>query len=1525
MPGGQKRWTREVPRGLPCVIPFNPARGNRRYTYTGTSVTISQDLSPTSKVAVPMGFVETNGVASKVSESAGGSYQLDFSAGDYTIDLYLKLPDSSTGPRCFFSLSSGVSLSTTANKGITAATYVGGVSSDNNVLVELVWAHVALTRSGDVHRLFVNGVQVGTQTVGGSVPVSNWVILGTDQTTYFRGFLGWTRVVKGKALWTAAFTPPRRNVPPPRPAGCAAWYDWTVDTVGSAIRKMEPSSSMALTGSPGIQARTWEGNASYSWTQDFASNPYLWINGASLRWNDSGTQLSFGSADFTVDVWIRFYVDEVYTKYGASGGRCWICRASANDLTFIYSSDGINTTTVTKTTPVSNQNGAWHHVAWVRTGNVLRMFQDGVQCGTDEAITVSIKNLNGYDVYIGGNYYSVASLFLSHFRVTLGAALWTGTSFTVPSEASYTVTANTKVLIPGDQDFGYIQSGVNIFDKSNPDRVWTVSTGTAVTRYNNPYSKMVITSQDFTIECWVSLATGYGKYIVSMQEGSVYRGWALKVQAAIYRLAFLYSTASGTVTVNSTVTLELSRWYHVAISRVGSSLLFAIDGKTETFSIGSSVLEFVSAPLMLAAEFTGYYTAVNYFLGKIAGLRIAIGQALYAGDFAPPTKMLRKNSAVVFVDDEEQLEHLEATWYAQTSSTTPFNLGYGNYTLDAWVFSEWNNASQIVTEICSRSSDYDFRVTKTGALSCGLGDAVVSVAGVVPQRKWTHVAFVRSGMGAGQGKLYVNGVEPAYSAQPTPWQNLSSSQPFTVGSVSAAFHAGRMVNIRFTAAARWTAPFTPPVTMADYAEMSNVKFFLRGNRVEVGLGFRLVDAGPDGMSFPGGLGGTLYEYRGMPIRGGTVARNTGGTMARRAERPAGLISTGGTADYQRMHRTFGGMGYAIAFQSGARACCVQTAFDFTKFEAIYEAGTGNKYYLANDPFTIHLWFRYAGTAYPKILLNRGVALSNTSVAFRLSINSATQLGWKAVNAGATEHAITASRAGVTLNDGNWHHAAIVRSGTTTTVYIDGVSGGSETSSTEYRDNMSGYFTIGDSGGANPSGQQLILGAIACVEVLKGTALWTTSFTPPTDRRDFVHSGSIVSVSPEFSTGTTQVMPYDRVALAEFSHDVLSTPGWIATPVNGTVFGTQDFTVDFWTRGPYSLTEFDLFVNSYNWPLSSVETYGAIRIYTNTSGYFCFSVYNGSVQYVVPSYTSRIANVWQHVALVRVGTTITLYVDGVSVCSQVVASNYSLINWVALGWAAYGTTNETTAGYADQLRIFVGKALWTGAFTPPTTVDQYRRAYTTECQHWVHGSRKASPTTKASPKIECNGSMSQPWWVVAFSVEVVPQTAIRMPLSLGAGDFTIEFWINVQGGPSSGVYGIVVGGNTMMGGNNYGFQIVQATGYIIQAMLYDSTRTLAATVNSSIITTTAWTHIAVVRSGSSLKMFKNGYLSESVTTTTLVGASSATPTFLNDAQGASRSLFGSISNFQCHVGVAKYKQNFIPDPCDARMPNQITRY
>jgi len=1518
MPGGQKRWTRAVPGGLPCVIPFNPARGNRRFTYTGTDVNVSQLLSSSSTAATPMGSVVDNGTTSYISEGSD-AYQLDFGAGNFTIDLYVKL--NGLGGKCLFQM--GITaLSVTAGYGLQAVSNIVNFSTANNVLSQLVWAHVAWTRSGNVQRLFVNGVQVGTQTDSRSVTTAYGLLLGTDGTTFFAGELGWTRVVKGKALWTAAFTPPRRHVPPPRPAGCAIWYDWTLDTVGSAISQMVPGGSGVLTGAPGIQARTWEGNASYSWAQDYAANPYFFINGASLRWNDSGTQLSFGSADFTVDVWIREYVDDVYTKYGASGGRCWICRIGANDVTFIYSSDGTNTTTVTKTTPVANDDGAWHHIAWVRTGNVLRMFQDGVQCGTDAAITVSIINTASYNVYIGGNYYNVAYLRLSYFRVTLGAALWTGTSFTVPTEASYAVTANTKVLIPGDQDFGYMQSGTYIFDKASPARVWSIYTGTAVTLYNNPYSKMVITSQDFTIECWVSLVSGYGQYLVSQQESTVTVGWALKVQAAAYRLAFLYAPFPGTtVTVDSTVTLSTGRWYHVAISRVGSSLLFVIDGQVETFSIGSVVLRRTEAPLVIGARFMGWYNHANYFQGKIAGLRITIGQALYAGTFAPPTKMLRKNSAVVFVDDEEQLGHIEASYYAQTASTTPFNLEYGNYTLDAWVFSEWNSANQYVTEICSRSNDYSFKVTKDGALLCGLGDAVYSVNGAVPLCKWTHVAFVRSGMGAGGGKLYINGVEPAYAAQPTPWQSLSSTQPFTVGSTSAAYHYGRMMNVRFTAAARWTAPFTPPTSAADYAEMSNVKFFLRGNRVEVGAGYRAVDHGPDSMNFTAAFGGVLDEYKGRPVMGGTVGRNTGGTLQRRMERPAGVTSVGGTTRYHRMYRALGGMGYAVAFQSSARAACVQTAFDFTKFKVIYAANSGGRYCLASDPFTLHMWFRYSGTAYPKYLLSVG---PDTVYSYRLWIINATGLRWSILDGSGIAHIIDASRVGVTLNDGNWHHVAIVRSATATTVYIDGVSGGSDATSYAYRA-VTGSLYIGEITEGTPSGYGLTLGAIACVEILKGAALWTTSFTPPTDRRDFVHSQSLVSLSPEFSSGTTQVMPYDRIRLFEFSHSTLSTPGWIATPVTGTVFGTEDFTIDFWVRGPTTGSEFDLFANSYNWPLSSTETYGAVRIYTNTSGNFCFSVYNGSVQYVVTSYTARTANVWQHVALVRVGTTITLYIDGVSVGSQVVAANYSLANHKALGWSCYGTTGETTGGYADQLRIFVGKALWTAAFTPPTTVDQYRRAYTTQCQHWVHGTRKSSPGGQYAVDIEANGSMSQPWWVAAFGVLVVPQTATRMPLSLGAGDFTIEFWITLTGAPGSGVYGLVVGGSALMGGNNYGFQIVQTTGNIIQAMLYNTSRTLAATVNSSYVAGSQWTHIAVVRSGSSLKMFKNGYLCESVTTTVLVGASAITPTFFNDASSGSCSFAGAMSNFQCHVGVAKYKRNFIPDPCDAPMPNQMARY
>lgn len=79
------------------------------------------------------------------------------------------------------------------------------------------WAHVAVARaSGDIFRVFVNGVQVGS-TLGPYTSYSllnNAMQIGGDlSNNYFRGFLDEIRLTNFNPRYTANFTPPTEPFP----------------------------------------------------------------------------------------------------------------------------------------------------------------------------------------------------------------------------------------------------------------------------------------------------------------------------------------------------------------------------------------------------------------------------------------------------------------------------------------------------------------------------------------------------------------------------------------------------------------------------------------------------------------------------------------------------------------------------------------------------------------------------------------------------------------------------------------------------------------------------------------------------------------------------------------------------------------------------------------------------------------------------------------------------------------------------------------------------------------------------------------------------------------------------------------------------------------------------------------------------------------------------------------------------------------------------------------------------------------
>jgi hypothetical protein len=77
-----------------------------------------------------------------------------------------------------------------------------------------------------------------------------------------------------------------------------------------------------------------------------------------------------------------------------------------------------------------------------------------------------------------------------------------------------------------------------------------------------------------------------------------------------------------------------------------------------------------------------------------------------------------------------------------------------------------------------------------------------------------------------------------------------------------------------------------------------------------------------------------------------------------------------------------------------------------------------------------------------------------------------------------------------------------------------------------------------------------------------------------------------------------------------------------------------------------------------------------------------------------------ASVWTHVAVVRVGTTVTLYVNGTSAGSYASAGTNLIYTGTKYIGSQSGSSNYMN-GYMDDIRITKGYARYTANFTPPT--------------------------------------------------------------------------------------------------------------------------------------------------------------------------------------------------------------------------------
>jgi len=1148
--------------------------------------------------------------------------------------------------------------------------------SSSGIISTSTWQHIALVRNGSACVFYVNGVSVATFTDSSNIsPTTATVILAMaahNSSEFFTGYMSNARLVKGTAVYTSNFTPPTAPL-----------------TAISGTSLLTCQSNRFIDNSTNNFAITANGNTSVSpfdpFVPDSASAFYgsTYFDGTTDYLTAPNTVSNFGTGDFTIE--------------------CWIYRTSTNAMVFSNQDGGsdvnyfnfeANTTLTTfQIRDATSQayvygpavvNNVWNHIAVTRTSGSVRVFVNGVS-GTAVTITKSVTSrltvIGGF-LYSGFQTYFLG--YISNFRVLKDTALYTA-NFTPPTTPLTAITNTSLLTCQTNQpvnnnvflDSSSNNLAVNRFGNTtqgsfNPyGNNWSVQTVNGG-NLTVPANTALRLTGDFTIECWICPTVAINSVIVGSDIGmsSDYFGiLSNRIQVGIN---------NGT-NLTWITNFSVNTWYHVALTRSSNFLRAFVDGTQLTIAIGNATnsgIMFQAAALLIGKY--GYTTSPLPFEGNISNLRIVKGTALYTASFTPPTGPLTPVSGTSlltcqsnrYVDNSPYNFAVNVTGtprlqpfspfspivstptsysnffdgtgdYLTTPANAAFGFGTGDFTVEFWLnFSIVPNRQDLVWWGVSGSDrgGLVWNLT-TGNLTYYISPTVanaINYAWTPTASTWYHIALVRS---SGSSKLYINGVQGGSTYTDT--KNYSTSNLVTIGqdnSAASSYLTGNISNLRIVkGTAVYTANFTPPTSPLTA---------ISGTSLLTCQSPTIIDNSTNNFEI------TVF-----------------GNVATRLVNPFGFTDNT-NAPYTPA--TYSGSGY----------------FDGTgDFLSI---PTNTSLQLTGD-FTVEAW------VYPTAIntFNMIFGSDNGATSDYISISS-TKID-VAVSANATPN-YPAWTYAFTVNQ--WYHVAITRKSNTLRAFVNGVqltlASGSATESRQMFQSSVPLF-VGRYGAATPYN---FTGYISNARIVKGTALYTSGFTPP--------------ITPlQAVTNTTLLLPCANGAAYDSSKmNDQETLGDAKVTTAITKFGNSSLVFDgtgdylempiqtkFTQRGAYTIEFWIYRTSAVNCYVYSQATTNFLQIAISPANYILID--RSGVGTVITSTNPISLNQWTFVAFVSDGTNLKLFVDGVQSGSTVAvgAQAYS-INKTTIGAYQSGGTLGFI-GYIDDFRITSGYARYTQNFTVPT--------------------------------------------------------------------------------------------------------------------------------------------------------------------------------------------------------------------------------
>ena len=289
---------------------------------------------------------------------------------------------------------------------------------------------------------------------------------------------------------------------------------------------------------------------------------------------------------------------------------------------------------------------------------------------------------------------------------------------------------------------------------------------------------------------------------------------------------------------------------------------------------------------------------------------------------------------------------------------------------------------------------------------------------------------------------------------------------------------------------------------------------------------------------------------------------------------------------------------------------------------------------------------------------------------------------------------------VTPSASTWYHTAVVRTSGTIKVFVNGTQVISDfTDSTDFSDRDSLVI------GGFYSTTYLLDGYISGFRYVKGTAVYTSAFTPPTapptavtntelllnftNASAFDNSGKTLAETTGADVDLSTSIKKFGTASLDLSGGTTNRLGFPPSPLFR-LLDVGNFTVEFF-----------LYVEAYHASYSDI-----VGVFNgSTAGWLLYQsganldVYTNGSQKISGSRPSTDA--WHHIALTRDGTSLKLFVDGTQLGSTSTASLGADQTAYGLVFGGDATGRNGIEGHIDEFRLTLGKARYTSNFTAPT--------------------------------------------------------------------------------------------------------------------------------------------------------------------------------------------------------------------------------